>query len=48
MKRLRFIGSSHDDLSSFPDEARRATGYELWQVQNARKCVYHNIFRILF
>ena len=34
MKRLRFIGSSHDDLSSFPDEARRATGYELWQVQN--------------
>ena len=34
MKRLRFIGSSQDDLSSFPDEARRATGYELWQVQN--------------
>ena len=33
MKRLRFIGASQDDLSGFPDEARRAAGYELWQVQ---------------
>ena len=33
MKRLSFIGSSIDDLSDFPADARRATGYELWQVQ---------------
>jgi len=34
MKSLRFIGSSLDDLRNFPDEARRAAGFELRAVQN--------------
>ncbi|MDR2366127.1 MAG: type II toxin-antitoxin system RelE/ParE family toxin [Zoogloeaceae bacterium] len=33
MKPLRFIGSSKDDLKSFPVEARRASGFELDAVQ---------------
>lgn len=34
MKALKFIGSSLDDLRGFPDEARRATGFELRAIQN--------------
>ncbi|MGH6610644.1 MAG: type II toxin-antitoxin system RelE/ParE family toxin [Burkholderiaceae bacterium] len=34
VKELRFIGSSLDDLARFPAEAKRAAGFELWQVQN--------------
>lgn len=34
MKPLAFVGSSLDDLSAFPVEARRVAGHELWQVQN--------------
>ena len=33
MKRLRFIGSSLDDLRNFPTEARRQAGFELYAVQ---------------
>lgn len=33
-KPLKFIGSSLDDLRNFPDEARRAAGFELRTVQN--------------
>ncbi len=33
MKPLKFLGSSQDDLRDFPQEARRAAGFELWQVQ---------------
>ncbi len=33
MKHLAFLGSSLDDLSDFPADARRASGYELRQVQ---------------
>lgn len=33
MKPLKFIGSSADDLASFPLEARRAAGFDLWQAQ---------------
>jgi phage-related protein len=33
-KPLRFVGSSLDDLRNFPDEARRAAGFELRAVQN--------------
>ena len=33
MKHLSFLGSSLNDLSDFPAEARRASGYELRQVQ---------------
>ncbi|MCE9641410.1 MAG: type II toxin-antitoxin system RelE/ParE family toxin [Betaproteobacteria bacterium] len=33
MKPLKFIGSSLADLSAFPFLARKAAGFELWQVQ---------------
>lgn len=33
MKALEFVGSSLDDLTDFPLEARRASGFELWQIQ---------------
>jgi phage-related protein len=33
-KPLRFVGSSLDDLRKFPDEARRAAGFNLRAVQN--------------
>jgi phage-related protein len=33
MKPLKFVGSSLDDLRNFPDEARRAAGFELHAVQ---------------
>jgi len=33
MKRLKFIGSSQDDLKNFPAEARRLAGFELDAVQ---------------
>jgi phage-related protein len=33
MKTIQFLGSSLDDLRNFPDEARRAAGFELRAVQ---------------
>ncbi len=33
MKPLNFIGSSLDDLRNFPEEARKAVGFELYAVQ---------------
>jgi phage-related protein len=33
MEPLKFVGSSLDDLRNFPDEARRAAGFELRAVQ---------------
>jgi phage-related protein len=33
MKPLRFVGSALEDLAGFPEPARRAAGFELWQVQ---------------
>jgi phage-related protein len=33
-KPLKFVGSSLDDLRDFPDEVRRAAGFELRAVQN--------------
>jgi phage-related protein len=33
MKPLLFLGSSLEDLREFPEEARRAAGHELLQVQ---------------
>lgn len=33
MKELKFMGSSLTDLASFPPTARKAAGFELWQVQ---------------
>ena len=34
MKPLYFVGGSEGDLAAFPTEARRAAGFELWQVQS--------------
>lgn len=34
MKELRFVGTSLNDLAQFPTGAKRAAGFELWQVQN--------------
>jgi phage-related protein len=34
MKPLHFVGSSLDDLRNFPDEARRAAGFELRAVES--------------
>jgi len=34
IKPLNFIGSSLDDLRNFPDEARKAAGFELHSVQS--------------
>ena len=33
MKPLEFLGASLEDLRSFPDEARRAAGFELYAIQ---------------
>jgi phage-related protein len=33
MKPLKFVGASLDDLKNFPEEARRAAGFELYAVQ---------------
>lgn len=33
MKELRWTGSSRKDLTAFPDEAKRAAGYQLMLVQ---------------
>lgn len=33
MKKLEFMGSSLVDLSTFPEDAKRIAGFELWQVQ---------------
>jgi phage-related protein len=33
MKPLDFIGSSLDDLRNFPEEARKAAGFELYAIQ---------------
>lgn len=34
IKQLKFIASSLDDLRNFPDEARRAAGFELHAIQS--------------
>ena len=34
LKPLKFVASSLDDLRNFPDEARRAAGFELHAVQS--------------
>jgi len=33
MKPLNFIGSSLDELRNFPEEARKAAGFELYSIQ---------------
>jgi phage-related protein len=39
MKPLNFVGSSLDDLRNFPDEVRRAAGFEIY-VTKLRNVVY--------
>ncbi|MBN1475062.1 MAG: type II toxin-antitoxin system RelE/ParE family toxin [Syntrophaceae bacterium] len=34
MKALKFVGSSLDDLRKFPEESRRAAGFELRAIQD--------------
>lgn len=36
MKALRWVGSSLDDVSGFPAEARRQVGFELFAVQRGQ------------
>jgi phage-related protein len=36
MKRLKFIGSTLDDLKAFPEDARRESGFELDAVQRGK------------
>lgn len=33
MKALKFVGSRLDELTDFPLEARRTSGFKLWQIQ---------------
>jgi phage-related protein len=33
VKDVIFLGTSQDDLRQFPEEVRRAAGFELWRVQ---------------
>ena len=37
MKPLKFLGASLNDLRSFPDEPRRAAGFQLFRVQGGRE-----------
>lgn len=37
MKKLKFIGTSEEDLADFPLDAKRAAGFELWQIQMGAK-----------
>ncbi len=39
-KRVRWVGSSKEDLSEFPAEVRRRVGGALWEAQVGRKAPY--------
>src|SRR5260370_26117936 len=39
-KPVRWVGSSKEELSSFPEEVRRRVGGALWEVQIGRKAPY--------
>jgi phage-related protein len=39
-KPVRWVGSSKDDLSGFPEEVRRRVGGALWEAQIGRKALY--------
>ncbi|MGO8921144.1 MAG: type II toxin-antitoxin system RelE/ParE family toxin [Stellaceae bacterium] len=39
-KPVRWVGSSKDDLSHFPEEVRRRVGGALWEAQIGRKAPY--------
>jgi len=37
MKPLIWLGSSHDDIRMFPEEARQEAGFELYQIQRGHE-----------
>lgn len=39
-KPVRWVGSSKQDLSDFPEEVRRRVGGDLWEAQVGRKVPY--------
>ena len=39
-KAVRWVGSSNEDLSGFPEEVRRRVGGALWDAQIGRKAPY--------
>ena len=39
-KPIRWVGSSKEDLSEFPEEVRRRVGGALWEAQIGRKASY--------
>ena len=39
-KPVRWVGSSKEDLSDFPEEVRRRVGGALWEAQIGRKAAY--------
>ncbi|MFO1097879.1 MAG: type II toxin-antitoxin system RelE/ParE family toxin [Xanthobacteraceae bacterium] len=39
-KPVRWVGSSKEDLSDFPEEVRRRVGGALWEAQVGRKAAY--------
>ena len=39
-KPVRWVGSSKEDLSEFPEEVRRRVGGALWEAQIGRKAPY--------
>jgi phage-related protein len=39
-RQVRWVGSSKEDLSSFPEEVRRRIGGALWEAQISRKAPY--------
>ena len=39
-KPVRWVGSSKEDLSGFPEEVRRRVGGALWEAQIGRKAPY--------
>lgn len=42
---IRWVGSSKDDLSSFPEAVRRRIGGALWEAQIGRKASYAKALR---
>jgi phage-related protein len=40
LKSVRWVGSSKEDLSGFPEEVRRRVGGALWEAQTGHKAPY--------
>ena len=44
-KSVRWLGSSKDDLSSFPEDVRRRVGGALWEAQLGLKAAYAKVLK---